>query len=221
MTLSQPGCLNAGATNSSLKQFSNFFPGVLVLAPGQHWFPVKAQYESWLQMKIRMRLTFMNRKRLLFVATRFPYPPVGGDKLRVYHMCRLLARDFDLELLTMGSARPDEVEAFRHETGVQRVSVIPHSTIARLKGAFFALLDGSPLQVGFYRNKKLKTLFEEAVANADFVILHLIRASWLWEGQARIPSMLDMCDAISSRFWQPVASSNVDRQPRSPADEAV
>jgi len=39
------------------------------------------------------------RKRILVLASRFPYPVIGGDRLRIYQICKLLATAHDLTLL--------------------------------------------------------------------------------------------------------------------------
>lgn len=41
------------------------------------------------------------KKKLLVLTPRFPYPVIGGDKLRVYHLCRVLSRHYSLTLLSL------------------------------------------------------------------------------------------------------------------------
>jgi glycosyltransferase involved in cell wall biosynthesis len=144
----------------------------------------------------------MSQKRLLIVATRFPYPAVGGDRLRVFHLCRLLSRHFQVELLALGDAGDDDIASFQRETGVVRTSVFQHGSLRQLRGALRALVNGMPLQVGYYENPALAAAFAEAVQRSDLVLCHLIRAASLWDGQALLPGAIDMCDAISSRFTQ-------------------
>jgi len=144
----------------------------------------------------------MPRKRLLIAATRFPYPAVGGDRVRVFHLCRLLARHFEVELLTLGDPDASDIEGFRSETGVNTVKVVRHSRLRAVSGALRSLVGNEPLQVGYYRNRRFQAEFRRASARADVVLCHLIRSAPLWGDETRTPAALDMCDVISNRFEQ-------------------
>jgi glycosyltransferase involved in cell wall biosynthesis len=145
-----------------------------------------------------------SRHRLLFVTSRYPYPAIGGDRLRVFHHLRLLAREFDVELLTLGPERVDvaRVDALRSLTGVSAVTVIEQPRWRALWGALRALLAGRPLQVGYFHNATFERTYEGCLARADVVLMHLVRTSGMWHRQSPIPSMLDMVDAISENLAQ-------------------
>ena len=42
----------------------------------------------------------MMKKRLLVLTPRFPYPVVGGDRLRIYQLCKALSQQYQLTLLS-------------------------------------------------------------------------------------------------------------------------
>ena len=56
-------------------------------------------------------------KKLLVLAPRFPYPVIGGDKLRIYHLCRVLSRHYSLTLLSLCEAE-EELHAELPDDGV-------------------------------------------------------------------------------------------------------
>ncbi|MBU6257346.1 MAG: glycosyltransferase [Burkholderiales bacterium] len=149
------------------------------------------------------------RQRLLFITSRFPYPPIGGDRLRVFHLARLLARDFDVELLGLGSSDEDEIRSFCRETGVAQARAIAHSRWLSLRGAARALVRGLPLQVGYFDNAKLDAEVAGSLGRSDVIVCHLIRCSQVWRGQRRIPAVLDLCDAISSNYHQVVRTASL------------
>lgn len=149
------------------------------------------------------------RQHLLLVTSRFPYPPIGGDRLRVFHLARLLAREFDVEVLGLGQASAAELQAFRAATGVRSAQAIAHSRGQALRGAARALLSGQPLQVGYFRNAALDAAVARGVAQADVMVCHLIRSSEAWRGQRKIPAVLDLCDAISSSYAQVVRTASL------------
>src|SRR5262245_14665899 len=47
------------------------------------------------------------RLHILFLSAWFPYPPVNGSKLRVYHLLRQLAARHEVVLLSFVDARTD------------------------------------------------------------------------------------------------------------------
>lgn len=57
-----------------------------------------------LSVKDRPRVVRSKRKRII-VASTFPvYPPLGGGQLRIFHLYKNLAREFDVELVTICNA---------------------------------------------------------------------------------------------------------------------
>lgn len=147
-----------------------------------------------------------DKKRLLLVTSRFPYPPIGGDRLRVFHMARLLARDHEVELLSLDTGRMDDetVAAFCRASGVARATSFQHSRWRAWAGAARALIAGRPLQVGYFHSPRLQAAFDEALERSDLAVMHLIRTSALWHRQRDVPALLDMCDAISENLVQVV-----------------
>ena len=95
-------------------------------------------------------------KRLLFVTSRFPYPPIGGDRLRVFHLARLLARAFDVDLLGRGATTAAEVQAFCAATGVRSARAIAHSRGQALRGAARALVTGASEMAMIRANPNVK-----------------------------------------------------------------
>lgn len=47
------------------------------------------------------------RARLLMLTPRLPYPVVGGDRLRIYHIARTLAEHVDLTLVSLVESREE------------------------------------------------------------------------------------------------------------------
>jgi glycosyltransferase involved in cell wall biosynthesis len=149
-----------------------------------------------------------NRPRLLFVTSRFPFPPIGGDKLRVFHLTRLLAREFDVDMVSLGPASNADVQAFCQATGARSAQAIAHSRLLALWGTWRALLSGAPLQTGYYRSAALDAAVARRVPQADVIVCHLIRSSASWQMQRPIPAVLDLCDAISSNYAQVVQTAS-------------
>ncbi|HAP1461403.1 TPA: glycosyl transferase family 1, partial [Escherichia coli] len=43
----------------------------------------------------------INKKQILVLTPRFPFPVIGGDRLRIYKICKELSKHYDLTLLSL------------------------------------------------------------------------------------------------------------------------
>jgi len=144
----------------------------------------------------------MTRHRLLFCTSRFPYPVISGDRLRVFNLTSQLAKAFDVTLVALGSPSDTDISELKARTGIREVHCIPYGRFTAVRGALKALVTGLPLQVGYYASTSLESRIRELLPAADLSIFHLIRTSSFWQEQNRQPVVLEMCDAISANFSQ-------------------
>jgi glycosyltransferase involved in cell wall biosynthesis len=144
----------------------------------------------------------MSRSRLLLVTSRFPFPAIGGAKMRVFNLSRLLQRHFDVVLVSLGNPTAEDVAAYKRESGVAEVHCVPQTRRESLWGSLKALVAGKPLQVGYYRSGALDAKVTQLMTSTALGIFHLIRTSASWQRQASQPVVLEMCDAISANFEQ-------------------
>jgi hypothetical protein len=49
----------------------------------------------------------MVKKRLLVLTPRFPYPAIGGDRIRILHICQALSSHFEITLLSLCETREE------------------------------------------------------------------------------------------------------------------
>ncbi|MEZ9418191.1 glycosyl transferase family 1, partial [Vibrio sp. 10N.286.49.E1] len=43
----------------------------------------------------------MLKKKILVLTPRYPYPVIGGDRLRIFEICRELSKNYSLTLLSL------------------------------------------------------------------------------------------------------------------------
>jgi len=73
----------------------------------------------------------MKRAKILILTPRFPYPPIGGDRLRIYQICKHLSGTFDLSLLSMCESEA-EMESKLPDDGIfTHVERVFHSSRRR------------------------------------------------------------------------------------------
>jgi len=142
----------------------------------------------------------MKRPRILVLCSRFPEPPIGGERLRIYRICRELARHASLDLLTFCETESERTT--RSESGmfdsITRVDLNPIGARVR---ALAAVLGKEPLQLSYYRTRSFEAALQARLHGYDAVLGHLIRmAEYI---KSPIPGMvriLEATDAISLNY---------------------
>lgn len=138
------------------------------------------------------------KPKLLVITPRFPYPVVGGDRLRIYQMCKNLSIHFDLTLLSLSNSKNDA--GFKATDNIfVTIEVIYMSKWRSWLNCILALPTKIPLQVAYYKNKKLKERAIELMAQHDGTLAHLIRVGDAIK-DIKAVKFLEMTDAISLNY---------------------
>lgn len=138
-------------------------------------------------------------KRLLVLTPRFPYPPVGGDRLRIFHLCKHLSSEFELSLLSICESK-GEMDCVVPQDGIfSRVERVFHRKSQRIIGCLSALPSRIPFQIGYYRNSSFERKLKELLPHHDGVLAHLIR-SGAYVADSSVPKILEMTDALSLTY---------------------
>lgn len=139
------------------------------------------------------------KPKLLVLTPRFPYPPIGGDRLRIYHLCEQLATDFDLSLLSMCSS-DEEMNCATPGDGIfSYVERVYHSPLQRPWGCLSVLPSRTPLQVGYYRNTVFTQRLRDLALKHDGILAHLIRTGDYLKPYS-IPKILEMTDSLALSY---------------------
>jgi len=140
------------------------------------------------------------QRRILFLTTRFPYPPDRGDRLHAYQLIRAFAARFDVTVVAFqGGGEDGRGKTAIEDLGV-RVRTVPLSRSASTWRLARGLLDGDPLQVAYYAEPRIYRLLERISAESapfDAVVCHLIRtAPWVEHVRAR-RRLISLADSLS------------------------
>ncbi len=110
------------------------------------------------------------RLNILFLTARFPFPVIGGDRLKPYHLISYLAKKHNVSLVTFyhGGNPPDDYKKAIADLGV-KLYVIPLNTISAGLRAFTKILK-YPLEIGFYSNKLFSNTIHELLKKNKFDI---------------------------------------------------
>lgn len=142
-----------------------------------------------------MVVSMVRGKKALVLTSRSPYPLNAGYRLRIHYLATLLARHYDVDLLTLEPIKttPDVPVPFTH------VYAFP---ISKVSFAFHAIQRwplGWPLQVAGYFSRPVKTWVDMNVKKYDLIYVHHVRmAPYVADIEAF--SILDYHDAISMHY---------------------
>jgi sugar transferase (PEP-CTERM/EpsH1 system associated) len=137
--------------------------------------------------------------KLLFVASRFPYPPLQGDRVRAYHQLQALSHEHDIVLVTPEpqTNREQGLETVnRLCTQVEIVSVSPWRRLLRLAPTPFSSL---PLQTLYFFDPRFQKRVKSLLTQQPFDLIHvqLVRMAPVADGLEGIPTVIDLIDALS------------------------
>lgn len=137
-------------------------------------------------------------KKIFLITPRFPFPVIGGDKLRVYNIVKYLSNFYRFTLASLYST--DEEGCVAPEQGIfDEVYRIRQPKLASYCYTAGNLLRGRSLQSGYFYNASLKKLVDRKLFGHDLVLAHLIRVSDYVSGKG-VPSICEMTDAISMNY---------------------
>lgn len=140
-----------------------------------------------------------SRPRLLVLTPRFPYPVIGGDRLRIYYLCKELSKDYSLTLLSLCDT-PSEMLMDVPTDGVfDRVHRVYLPKWRSVLNVLFALPRSLPFQVAYYQSNEFERLVQELIPDHSGCLAHLIRTGD-YVKNARLPRVLEMTDAISLNY---------------------
>jgi glycosyltransferase involved in cell wall biosynthesis len=141
------------------------------------------------------------RSQILVLTPRFPYPVVGGDRLRIYEICRELARHHDLTLLSLCETK-EEMTSIPPRDGIfKRVERVHLPKWRSVLNVLAALRSEMPLQIAYYQSGVFANRVKELLPGHDVCLAHLIRTGH-YVRQSEIPTVLEMTDAISMNYMR-------------------
>ena len=149
-----------------------------------------------------------SRLRILFLTHRLPYAPNRGDRIRVYHLLRVLARNHDVDLVSLVHDHDEATHVDDLRDHVASVSGVRVSRTRNLIAALSALPTARPLTHVLLDGTAMGATLHEHAASAepDVVVAYCSgMARYAMEPPlAKIPFIFDMVD-VDSEKWAALA----------------
>src|SRR4051812_28970837 len=137
--------------------------------------------------------------KVLVLTSRYPYPVIGGDRLRIHHICKALSERFELTLASL-CEHPAEL---RHRATDHIFRAIHRVYLPKWKSytnVAKAVPGGKPMQLAYYESKEFRELVSRLIPEHDVVLSHLIRTAQFVPDNASIFRVLEITDAISLNY---------------------
>lgn len=159
--------------------------------------------------------------RIAYLTARYPFPPIGGDRMRAYYTLRFLLQSHEVTLYTIAPGAPLNGQNHHPDCPGLHQKIFPVGKGAFVWNGVAALLSPLPLQTRLYDCPALVQALDEDIqkGNVDLLFVHLIRMAEYVRSYSHLPRILDMADSISLHykrmrkvFWDPLwVGTRIDR----------
>ena len=142
-------------------------------------------------------------KKILILYSRIPYPLIGGDRIRVYYTGKALSRRYKVDLVCLNEGKVREEHAKKLKEIFNEVIIFPYSRYKFRYNALAGVVSRKPLQVHYYRFKKMQKWINNNYRNYDLVFANHIRTVEYLKN-IDCPKIVDLHDAISMNYLEAV-----------------
>lgn len=114
----------------------------------------------------------MNRKKILFLTARFPFPLIGGDRIKSFHLLKHLSKEHDVTLISCIHGEAPTPERLKPLTDlgikVHTVTVTPFKNGLR---CIKTLWTNQPLEIAFYDDPAFHEIVQREICEQSFDLL--------------------------------------------------
>ncbi|MDP9315990.1 MAG: glycosyltransferase [Chloroflexota bacterium] len=137
--------------------------------------------------------------KIVFLASRFPYPLLKGDQVRAYHFLERLHQQHQVTLITPYHHHADQPMRDVVRQICSTLELVPLTTRSAVPRIATAVPSSTPLQVAYLSDPMLGARLKEVVQRdkPDVVHIQLARLGELGLNLAGVPRVLDFIDALS------------------------
>lgn len=137
--------------------------------------------------------------KVLVLTSRYPYPVIGGDRLRIHHICKALSRRYQLTLASL-CERPAELRHRPTDHVFQSIHRVYLPKWKSYSNVLRAMPQDTPLQLAYYQSQEFRELVNRLAPEHDLVLAHLIRTAQFVPPGVEAFRILEMTDAISMNY---------------------
>ncbi len=110
------------------------------------------------------------KKILLIITSRFPFPPLGGDRLKTFNILKILSKTYDINLISLEDEKLEKnYEDFSNQY-CQKYKIFIKSKYQSYFNLIKSLYIRKPLNVQYYYFKDVQDYVNEQLKYCDFAI---------------------------------------------------
>ncbi len=153
------------------------------------------------------------KTRLVIVSSRFPYPLIKGDKLRLFHQIRFLAKEFSICLISISDVEVSADEKSHLSPFCEEIHVFRLAKWKSVANSSMSFKDSIPIQVAYFYTKKIHSEITSIINsyNPKLAYFQLVRTA-LYASDLQIPAVLDYMDAFSTIAERDASYSSILRK---------
>jgi polysaccharide biosynthesis protein PslH len=152
--------------------------------------------------------------RILFIASRFPYPLLQGDRLICYHRLKTLSQSNEITLVTFYQSRKELDYLNKIAPFCKNIYPV---YLPRWASAFnclrYSALSQLPLQVAYYRSTKFQQQLDRVVASEQFDVAHyfLLRMAD-YKVSPDLPKIVEIIDSMQLNLESRIPLESLPKQ---------
>ena len=152
----------------------------------------------------------MNRKKIVVMSTRFPFPIEKGDKLRTYYLLKSLHKTHDIYLISLCEETITEIQLNEIQAFTKEIHLFSLSKIGKYFRLILGIFNSKPLQINYFTSFKKKREVEALLKliKPDHIICQLIRSAEYVKNYHDCPKTIDYMDALSKGMERRVNKVN-------------
>jgi len=141
----------------------------------------------------------LNKKKILFLTSRLPYPPIGGDRLKNFWLLKILSKYFKVHLVSIAEEEIDKnFYKWADEIDIT-FKVFPKKKYEFILSASKSIFNKHPIQVNYYYSDDVKKYIDHIYKDYDLIFATLIRTA-KYVMNLEKPKILDMADSIGLNY---------------------
>ncbi|MEM4068039.1 MAG: hypothetical protein QXV17_14395, partial [Candidatus Micrarchaeaceae archaeon] len=137
--------------------------------------------------------------KVLFLSSRLPYPPIGGDRLKSFWLLKILSKHFRVHLVSITNEEvPKEFCNWAQSLGIT-YKIFRKSKFNFYKNASRFIFNKLPIQVNYYYFSDIKNYIDSIYKDYDLIFATLIRTSE-YVMHCNKPKILEITDSIALNY---------------------
>jgi sugar transferase (PEP-CTERM/EpsH1 system associated) len=138
--------------------------------------------------------------KILFLASRLPFPPDRGDRLRAFNIIRhLSANGHEIHLASFVSSQREREISGSLRAYCKSMTLVHRSPLSSWLSCARRVSGNTPLQAAYYESPEMARAIRERLARESFdlVYVHLFRMAQFVPSRAPCYTLIDFTDVIS------------------------